>query len=683
MNKLEGLPTIHYISLEDSIERRSNLENWFKRFNITDYIPHIFKRFEKYNYTLKGTYVHLLEHHSKGPITSHLLLLKDWYENTTEPYTLIVEDDLSLEPVNYWNFTWKEFFQSLPKDWNCVQFVIVREYYCNDYIFEDRKERDWCAAAYLIKREYAKLLLDLYYYDEIFNLEIENLHYPPVVEHILFTNKPGTYCFPLFVEDCFNTKSSLLPENAHVQLINGQGEYHHHSYVSVMNWWKTKGLNFTISDIFQNFMEFDFKSLKEKYNLNITGIIHVGAHYGQEVPDYVDCGIKNIVLFEPLKDTFDILSNNVKNINANIILNNVALGSSQQTTTMFVSDNEGQSSSILVPSVHLTHHPNVNFPGMEEVTVDILNNYNYNFCNYLHIDVQGYELEVLKGATETLEHIDYVYCEVNRAEVYEGNAYVEEIDEFLKHYGMERVETYWMGDIWGDALYIKKQKNNYNVSKTCQIQDLNSIYDEYFGNTFNGFFVEVGAYDGESFSNTSCLADAGWRGIYIEPVEEFYQKCLERHTNNDVSVVQCAIGETEKEIDIYINLGLTTTNKDMVNIYSEINWSVESSFEKRKCSQIRLETLLNMHSVQPKFEVLVVDVESNETSVFNSFDLKYWSPKMIIVELIDEHPTFQRYDSQIKINQDLRNRILTFGYTEIYKDEINTVFVKQNLVKEK
>ena len=30
------------------------------------------------------------------------------------------------------------------------------------------------------------------------------------------------------------------------------------------------------------------------------------------------------------------------------------------------------------------------------------------------MDVQGYELEVLKGGLETLKQVDYVYCEVNR-----------------------------------------------------------------------------------------------------------------------------------------------------------------------------------------------------------------------------------------------------------------------------
>jgi hypothetical protein len=75
------------------------------------------------------------------------------------------------------------------------------------------------------------------------------------------------------------------------------------------------------------------------------------------------------------------------------------------------------------------------------------------------MDVQGYELEVLKGAKNTLNHIDYVYCEVNRAEIYENNAYIEDIDKFLLQYSFERIETNWWKDHdWGDALYTKQEK---------------------------------------------------------------------------------------------------------------------------------------------------------------------------------------------------------------------------------
>ena len=190
--------------------------------------------------------------------------------------------------------------------------------------------------------------------------------------------------------------------------------------------------------------------------MNIKGIIHVGAHYGEEISEYIDNGIQDIILFEPLVENFDVLSKKVKTLNANIEGHQVALGSKKGDATMYVSDNEKQSSSVLKPKVHLTHHPHVKFPSTEEVEVHLLDDYNSKDYNFINMDVQGYELEVLKGGTKTLEHVDYVYCEVNRDEVYENNAYVEELDEFLSEYNMKRVETDWAGDIWGDALYIRE-----------------------------------------------------------------------------------------------------------------------------------------------------------------------------------------------------------------------------------
>jgi len=203
-------------------------------------------------------------------------------------------------------------------------------------------------------------------------------------------------------------------------------------------------------------MLLSFTGLRKKYNMDVKGIIHIGGHYGEEIDEYVRNGIQEIVIFEPLSDSFDILCENIQELNANIIAHQVALGPEETTATMYVSDNEKQSSSLLKPKVHITHHPHVKFPETEDVEVKVLDDFDYTKYNFINMDVQGYELEVLKGATETLEHVDYVYCEVNRDEVYEGNAYVEELDEFLSAYGMERVETSWEGQIWGDALYIKK-----------------------------------------------------------------------------------------------------------------------------------------------------------------------------------------------------------------------------------
>ena len=102
-------------------------------------------------------------------------------------------------------------------------------------------------------------------------------------------------------------------------------------------------------------------------------------------------------------------------------------------------------------------------------------------------------------------------------------------------------------------------------------------------------------------------------------------------------------------------------------------------FYKDKCNQIKLNTLLSNQNVTPNFDLLVIDVEGNEENVFSEFDLKYWNPQMMIVELIDNHHSFQKYSDHVKSNKNLRNKILTFDYIEIYKDEINTVFVKKDL----
>ena len=203
-------------------------------------------------------------------------------------------------------------------------------------------------------------------------------------------------------------------------------------------------------------MLLSFRLLKKKYKMNIKGIIHIGAHFGQEIPDYIDCGIQDMVMFEPLEENFKVLAEKAKGLNANIVGHQVALGPEPGKTKMYVSDHNRISSSILKPKVHLTHHPNVKFPETEEVEVNCLDNYDCFNYNFINMDVQGYELEVLKGGKKTLEKVDYVYCEVNRDEVYENNAFVEELDEFLAEYNMERVMTSWEGQIWGDALYVRK-----------------------------------------------------------------------------------------------------------------------------------------------------------------------------------------------------------------------------------
>jgi FkbM family methyltransferase len=205
-------------------------------------------------------------------------------------------------------------------------------------------------------------------------------------------------------------------------------------------------------------MLLDFKNLIKKYNMRITGVIHIGAHYGQEHSLYEDESITNIVYFEPLSENYKILKENVGDKS---VIFNCALGNETKKIMMYVeSAKQGMSSSILKPKIHVDQYPHIVFNNTEEVEMKKLDEIDFNFSkfNLINIDVQGYELEVFKGAKKTLDDIDYIISEINRDEVYENCAKVEEVDIFLGQFGFERVETDWAGYTWGDALYIKNKK---------------------------------------------------------------------------------------------------------------------------------------------------------------------------------------------------------------------------------
>ena len=205
-------------------------------------------------------------------------------------------------------------------------------------------------------------------------------------------------------------------------------------------------------------MLIDLENVIGKYNVEIKGVLHIGAHFGQEFKTFDKLGIKNVVCFEPLPHTFETLKHNVGD---RAILHQTALGNIVGEIEMNVeTENRGQSSSILTPELHLVQYPGIVFTQKMIVPINKLDNFlDYSSThNFILIDVQGYELEVFKGGSEYLNYVDYIISEVNRDELYKNCARVEELDEYLSKYGFERVETNWVGRTWGDAFYIKNKK---------------------------------------------------------------------------------------------------------------------------------------------------------------------------------------------------------------------------------
>ena len=209
-------------------------------------------------------------------------------------------------------------------------------------------------------------------------------------------------------------------------------------------------------------MILNLEKLQEEYGFDIRGVIHIGAHHGEECVVYKKMGITSLLLFEPVPESFGVLKNNVRRIfdddSIRVGVVNMALGNYNGKATMHIASNDGISSSLLDPLYHRIQYPPIRFNDTLEVDIVKLDDY-LGSCtefNFISIDVQGYELEVFKGATETLESIDCIIAEVNMVELYKGCVEVAELDSFLGGYGFERVETNWTEITWGDALYIKK-----------------------------------------------------------------------------------------------------------------------------------------------------------------------------------------------------------------------------------
>lgn len=249
-NKFEGFPSINFISIEETKERRDLLYEKIKNYGITSSVtPHIYKRYEDGDYKIVSDLKDRIDTPSYGPVTSHLRAIREWYENTDEPYTFFCEDDLGFDTVKYWNFTWKEFFDTLPSDWGCVQLCILREdYYAFHIGLRSRCWCDWSGCAYLMSREHARKIIEHYYPDDTFNLNYigEDMYdrvdwaLVPVIETVIYSYVTKIYTCPLFVED---VKCSSSYFNSCGVRTGSIDRFHHQSYSETLKWWRTLGAN--------------------------------------------------------------------------------------------------------------------------------------------------------------------------------------------------------------------------------------------------------------------------------------------------------------------------------------------------------------------------------------------------------------------------------------------------------
>lgn len=199
--------------------------------------------------------------------------------------------------------------------------------------------------------------------------------------------------------------------------------------------------------------------LIKHYGIKINGVLHVGAHLAEEAEIYRGEGIANVWWVEGNPAVIPHLEAKTAAFGHHLI-HALVYAHDGAELDFNVTNYDGMSSSILEFGTHPTFSPDTVF--VDKVTlssrcIDSLVAEHGIVANFLNMDLQGAELFALQGAADYLHSVDYVMTEINKAEVYKGCARVEQLDEFLGAYGMERVETQWVAQQgWGDGLYIRR-----------------------------------------------------------------------------------------------------------------------------------------------------------------------------------------------------------------------------------
>lgn len=214
----------------------------------------------------------------------------------------------------------------------------------------------------------------------------------------------------------------------------------------------------------------------------------------------------------------------------------------------------------------------------------------------------------------------------------------------------------------------------------CQTPKLVEIYEHFFTEPV-GRFVEVGAYNGISWSNTYCLAKLGWSGLLIEPIPSFVDEIKENYANfKDVKIhCGCASNYTG-QAKIHIGGPLSSITKGAVDTYNKISWFKgvlrDNFFINAPVNT--LDNILTQYGVGPFFDLLVIDVEGEELNVLKGFDIYSYRPKMVIIEMHEDC----EYDELQVNNAEIHQYMRGADYSKIYSDTINTVFVESKIHKD-
>lgn len=193
------------------------------------------------------------------------------------------------------------------------------------------------------------------------------------------------------------------------------------------------------------------------------------------------------------------------------------------------------------------------------------------------------------------------------------------------------------------------------------------IYDLFDGKP-DGYFIEVGAFDGYNYSVTYALEAMGWKGLLIEAIPDRAKECKERRKN--ARVVNAALSRRGSTGETTFTI-TTDQYGGMLSYHTTTQQHLNDTQKAPKATvTVPLTTMddLLKEGAPSEIDVASIDVEGGEVPLLQGFDLHKHRPKVLLLE-----------DNSRGADAALREYMSTQPYVMCGWLEVNAVFIRADL----
>ena len=212
-----------------------------------------------------------------------------------------------------------------------------------------------------------------------------------------------------------------------------------------------------------------------------ANVILVGAWEGREVKEFLEVGVQKAYLFEAESNAVEILNKSYGN-DTRVHLFEGAVASTAGQIRKFYILNHGSSSllepnlsqlKIILPDFKVEREIQVQTITLDASLREYWDQWGTNRLDSLLIlDIQGGELEALKGAKELIKRVGWIHAEVSTAELYQDQNTLTQLDEYLIENGFNRVSTrIYPERNHGDALYFRRKLITKSFLVAMKVED--------------------------------------------------------------------------------------------------------------------------------------------------------------------------------------------------------------------